>query len=109
MKQEVSVSDPGLQPERTVMAWGRTLISFLVVAGVFLRWQPHYGSGILIMIGIALCTAAGIYLSQRRRYARMAHGVKNERIQADVVAVLVMTCAMLALGAGAIVLVALGV
>lgn len=108
MKQDFPVTDPGLQPERTVMAWARTLMSFLVVSGVFLRWAPHYGTGVLVLVGIAVCAAGGIYLSQRRRYSRMAHGVKNERIHADVVAVLVMTGAMLALGGSAIVLVAAG-
>ncbi|WPR64149.1 DUF202 domain-containing protein [Glutamicibacter protophormiae] len=108
MKEQFPLTDPGLQPERTVMAWARTLVSFLVVCGVFLRWAPHYGTGVLVLVGIAACTAGGIYLSQRRRYSRMAHGVKNERIHADVAAVLVMTGAMLALGGSAIVLVAVG-
>lgn len=98
-------TDPGLQPERTVLAWGRTLVSFLVVSAVFLRWLPHYGWGIVGLIAICMLLASGIFLSQRRRYHRMATGLEGGRIHADTVAVLVMTGSLLALGTSALVLV----
>ncbi|MCV9994925.1 DUF202 domain-containing protein [Paeniglutamicibacter sp. ZC-3] len=90
--------DPGLQPERTVMSWGRTTLSLCVAALVFLRWLPHYGVGILAMIVLALLAAGGIYATQRHRYTVASHGIKSERLRADVVAILAMSIAVLSLG-----------
>ncbi|MFL4474542.1 DUF202 domain-containing protein [Paeniglutamicibacter sp. MACA_103] len=90
--------DPGLQPERTVMSWGRTTLSLCVAALVFLRWLPHYGAGVLAMVVVSLLVAGGIYATQRRRYAVAARGISAERLRADVVAVGVMSCAVLGLG-----------
>ena len=105
MNRNIPITDPGLQPERTVLAWGRTLVSFLVVSAVFLRWLPHYGWGIIGLISVAILLAGGIFLSQRRRYHRMAVGLEGGRDQADVVAVLVMTGSLLTLGISGIILV----
>ncbi|WP_346921613.1 DUF202 domain-containing protein [Glutamicibacter creatinolyticus] len=102
--KDVRISDPGLQPERTVLAWGRTLISFLVVSAVFLRWLPHDGQSLLVLVGIAALVSGGIFLSQRRRYRRMAQGLEAGRVQADAVAVFATAAATLALGATALVL-----
>lgn len=90
--------DPGLQPERTVMSWGRTTLSLCVAALVFMRWLPHYGAGILAMVVLCLVAAGSIYATQRRRYAMASHGIAAERLRADVVAVLTMSCAVLGLG-----------
>ncbi|GAA3324998.1 DUF202 domain-containing protein [Paeniglutamicibacter sulfureus] len=90
--------DPGLQPERTVMSWGRTTLSLCVAALVFLRWLPHYGVGILAMIVLALLAAGSIYATQRHRYTVASHGIKSERLRADVVAILAMSIAVLSLG-----------
>lgn len=105
MNSHIPITDPGLQPERTILAWARTLVSFLVVSAVFLRWLPHYGWGIIGLMTVAMALAGGIFLSQRRRYRRMAVGLEGGMIHADVVAVLVMTASMLALGISGIVLV----
>ncbi|MEU5839232.1 DUF202 domain-containing protein [Streptomyces diacarni] len=105
MKEPVGISDPGLQPERTVFAWNRTMVSFLVVSAVFLRWLPHYGMGMILLIAVSSSMAMGILFSQRARYRRMALGVKQERVQADVVAVLMTTLALCALGGYALFLV----
>lgn len=90
--------DPGLQPERTVMSWGRTTLSLCVAALVFLRWLPHYGVGILAMVVLALLAAGGIYATQRHRYTVASHGIKSERLRADVVAILAISIAVLCLG-----------
>lgn len=105
MTEPAGISDPGLQPERTVFAWNRTMVSFLVVSAVFLRWLPHYGAGMILLIALSSSVAVGILLSQRARYRRMARGVKSERVGADAVAVLLTTLTLLALGACALVLV----
>ena len=90
--------DPGLQPERTVMSWGRTTLSLCVAALVFVRWLPHYGIGIVAMILLALLAAGGIYATQRYRYAVASHGITADRLRADVVAVFSMSAAVLCLG-----------
>jgi uncharacterized membrane protein YidH (DUF202 family) len=98
-QQDPLHQDPGLQPERTVMSWGRTTLSLCVAALVFLRWLPHYGAGILAMVAVCLAAAAGIYGTQRRRYAMASHGIAADRLRADVIAVLALSAVVLGLGA----------
>ncbi|WP_404287971.1 DUF202 domain-containing protein [Glutamicibacter arilaitensis] len=105
MPEPIQIADPGLQPERTVFAWSRTLVSFLVVSAVFLRWLPHFGVGIVLMIAISATMALGIFASQRARYRRMAQGVKSERVSPDIVAVLMTTLVLIAIGVFGIILV----
>ena len=101
----IEIVDPGLQPERTIFAWNRTMVSFLVVSAVFLRWLPHYGMGVILLIAVSSSMAFGILLSQRARYRRMALGLKYEKVRADVVAVLMTTLTLVVLGGYAIFLV----
>ena len=42
-------SDPGLQPERTTLAWTRTVVAMLVVGAVMLRWAHLYGSAVMLV------------------------------------------------------------
>lgn len=90
--------DPGLQPERTVLSWGRTMLLFALVGAVFLRWMPHYGNWTVLLSLLCAAVAAGIYLTQRVRYRRQSRGVAAEQVEADVVAVLATTGAVVALG-----------
>lgn len=80
------------------MAWGRTLMSFVVVSAVFLRWLPHHGPFVLVLFGLAVLVATAIYLTQRPRYVRSARGIVMERVTPEVGAVLATAVAMLALG-----------
>lgn len=91
--------DPGLQSERTTMAWARTLLTFVVVAAVFLRWAPRHGSFVLVLFGLAVVTAGAIYLTQRSRYTRSVRDVAQERSTPEVGAVLATSAAVLGLGA----------
>lgn len=63
-------SEPGLQPERTDLAWRRTALTLtlLTVSALFLRWTPLDG-WVAVMLVVGAGAAAGItILSQRKRY-----------------------------------------
>lgn len=60
--------DPGLQPERTAMAWTRTAISAMVCAVVYLKLALNAHSLLLGMGGAALLFGAlGLVLISMRR------------------------------------------
>ncbi|WP_415844861.1 DUF202 domain-containing protein [Stutzerimonas zhaodongensis] len=91
--------DPGLQPERTSLAWGRTLLTMLTVSALFLRWMPYHGAFVGALVALALITALGIWTTQRRRYMRSASGVKSGRIQADATSIFWLGASVVVLGA----------
>jgi uncharacterized membrane protein YfcA len=90
--------DPGLQPERTALAWGRTLMALVTVSAIFLRWLPEHGLPILLLFAVSSAAALGIYFTQRRRYSARARGLAKERLDADIPAVLWTAFAGVALG-----------
>jgi uncharacterized membrane protein YidH (DUF202 family) len=90
--------DPGLQPERTLLSWGRTAMALFVAALFFLRWLPHYGVSILVLVAAAAATAGGIYATQRSRYSVRVHGIAAERFHPDVSAVFWTSGSVLLLG-----------
>ncbi len=55
--------DPGLQPERTELAWQRTMISFVAAALLLTRWAGHFGGLVVAMVALA-CVGAGYLLLQ---------------------------------------------
>ncbi|MDR6793698.1 DUF202 domain-containing protein [Pseudarthrobacter oxydans] len=91
--------DPGLQPERTTLAWGRTMLALVTVSAIFLRWLPQHGLPILLLFTVSAGTAAGLYFTQRRRYRVSSHGIRKERHDADITAVLWTASAGVILGA----------
>lgn len=80
--------DAGLQPERTTLAWGRTMMAMVTVSAIFLRWLPHHGFPVLALFTVALTAAAAIYLTQHRRYDGSSRGISRESVNAEVTAVL---------------------
>ncbi|MFB7090627.1 DUF202 domain-containing protein [Streptomyces sp. NPDC056296] len=60
--------DPGLQPERTRLAWRRTTLSGTVVAVLAARTALHGGATPATVIAAALCCA--LWLA----FLRIAHG-----------------------------------
>jgi hypothetical protein len=52
--------DPGLQPQRTSLAWSRTGLAVLVNAVVVLRTATHARNGLLLALGLGLLLASCI-------------------------------------------------
>lgn len=99
-------ADPGLQPERTVLAWGRTLLAVGVLGASFLRWVAHLGMWVVLLSLVAIGISMAIYATQRRRYRRQTRGIHRERLHADPASVIAISCAvaLMSVLAGAIVL-----
>ncbi|MER6505021.1 DUF202 domain-containing protein [Streptomyces sp. NPDC001455] len=68
--------DPGLQPERTRLAWRRTTLSCTVVALLAVRQALHAGAGPAALVAVALSALAWLafLLLAHRRMVRMATG-----------------------------------
>ncbi|WP_031040421.1 DUF202 domain-containing protein [Streptomyces sp. NRRL F-5650] len=60
--------DPGLQPERTRLAWRRTTLSGTVVAVLAVKAALHGGATPVSLVAAALCCA--LWLA----FLRIAHG-----------------------------------
>lgn len=107
MTSPVPVADPGLQPERTSMAWGRTSLAFMVAAAVLLRMTPHYGPAVACVAGGLLVVALGILTTQKRRYRRAATGVSGAVLSPSTGAVLGLSACTVLLGVAGMVFVLL--
>lgn len=90
--------DPGLQPERTTLAWGRTVLALITAAAICLRWVTHHGVFALTLFAVAVGTGTIIYLSQRTRYTRSSRGITEETVAADATGVLGLATATAVLG-----------
>ncbi|WP_231754775.1 DUF202 domain-containing protein [Pseudarthrobacter sp. GA104] len=67
------------------MAWGRTTLSMVVAAAVFLRWMPHHGWFAGTLVAATLITALAIHSSRKRRFHRAISGINQEAITPDLV------------------------
>ncbi|MFJ5699655.1 DUF202 domain-containing protein [Arthrobacter sp. NPDC093139] len=76
--------DAGLQPERTDLAWGRTTMSMMVAAAIFLRWMPHHGWFAGTLVAAAVLTALAINLTRRRRLHRAIRGIQQDGMAPDI-------------------------
>jgi Domain of unknown function (DUF202) len=97
--------DPGLQPERTVMSWDRSLLAMMVSAAMFLRWYGEAGAIALAPAVLCALAALVIHWTQRHRYGTQSAGIARERVRADAWAVLwlvALVTALAALGLAAI-------
>ncbi|WP_080794922.1 DUF202 domain-containing protein [Corynebacterium pacaense] len=97
--------DPGLQPERTSLAWERTAISLALASAILLRWSPQFGSGVHTLILAVLGVAVVLYLTQARRYRDMGYALVRGRRNANVRAVVTLTAALIVFGISGFVLV----
>lgn len=82
--------DPGLQPERTLLAWRRTLMTLLVVCTIYLRWIPHFGLIAILPIIVSLIAGLLIQIALNARYRKSARGLRQERIPAPLREVMVL-------------------
>lgn len=97
--------DPGLQPERTSLAWTRTVVSMLLIGAVMLRWARVYGGAVLVVAGLLCVLAVLIVSTQRRRYLVGCQSISNEKATPNVGSVVALTLSALLLGAAGLVFV----
>lgn len=90
-------ADPGLQPERTSLAWNRTMVALVVAGVLFLRWVPGHGWFPLVLTALTVVAAVAIAAGQARRYHLGARGIRTGRIDADLMAVAWTTAAVVLL------------
>lgn len=91
--------DPGLQPERTALAWHRTSIAHVAAAGLFLRWVHSLGVIVVAMLAVSVGVAAYTVLNTRLRLRRIARTFPDGGCPPAAADVLVVTAASVALGA----------
>ncbi|GAB3310792.1 DUF202 domain-containing protein [Epidermidibacterium keratini] len=101
----IAHEDPGLQPERTILAWVRTLLALVVCAMLFVRWIPIDGWPAVIPLGLAMLGGAAIFAGRSRMRVRAVRAILQERNEPPVVPILALTGLIMVVGLCAIVVI----
>lgn len=83
--------DPGLQPERTALAWQRTAVGFLGAALLFLRWGPQHRPVVAVVTAVAALVAGWTFVRTRHRLRRATTPVPGAALPPATAEVLVLT------------------
>lgn len=101
-------SDPGLQPERTTLAWYRTALASSVIALILLRSLALSGPVLLGLAVVAWALALGAYVCASLTHRRRERGIREENYPRSGWAVTSLTLSTMALAGGALHLAAQG-
>ncbi len=83
--------DPGLQPERTSLAWSRTVLALLIGAATMLRWAYVFPGVIIVMALVLMGLAVVLMVTSGSRYRRHASTFGQERVEPKTGSVLLLT------------------
>ncbi|SDC07297.1 Uncharacterized membrane protein YidH, DUF202 family [Raineyella antarctica] len=89
--------DPGLQPERTQLAWVRTTLSFMAVGLLALRLGVTAGIDVSAIILVIVAVVVLVVANDARRHRRSVHGINQGVVEPATSAVLVVGGGMLLL------------
>jgi uncharacterized membrane protein YidH (DUF202 family) len=89
--------DPGLQPERTSLAWARTVLGYLVVATIGLKMAPLSGTTAVASALAYLGVAVVVALRRTPRYREDRRQLRVERSRPPVLEVLTLSAVTAAL------------
>jgi len=100
--QSTPRTDPGLQPERTSLAWQRTAISFVAVSLLFLRSTTQHGPVVAVVVALAAFAATWIFFHTRTRLRRIGRLFPAPGLEPATTEVLAVCSAMVALAVAAL-------
>ncbi|CAI8789811.1 DUF202 domain-containing protein [Pseudomonas jessenii] len=84
------MSDTGLQPERTLLAWRRTQMLLVLVACLALRCLQHHRWLMTGVVAMATLQALLIILEQGRSYGRARNGIAGHGLTCNPLSLLVL-------------------
>lgn len=84
------------------------MMALVTVSAIVLRWLPHHGLPVLLLLSISTAATGAIYFTQRRRYNTSSRGTLKGKVNAETFAVLWTASATATLGGLGIVLILAG-
>ena len=95
--------DPGLQPERTLLAWRRTCLALAVGCAVMVRFAGEAIGVWAALLGVVGVAASGVaYVRAAGRYRRAHDGLARDgRLPGDGSALALIAFALVVIGASA--------